>query len=415
MSLKTLILAFLLCAAVSCTSEVPRKDLPYPLTSKSYGDPVKMVTIPLPAISTDPNEGITAGALAAMLVYDKKDDVRTLLAPQLNYNKNYGISGTIYGAIYPKPGRSLEINISQSQRRNYDYEMTLKDRGNFVHGVAMKAFLFHMKDGSARFFGFGSASPLEQQTNYADTETGFDVSAIIDVLPKFKIAAGERLKKVDIRPGAISSLPFILDRFTPQEVPGSTGFTTNAQRISLIYTTLDSNKAPTSGVYFSGTSEWSSKALGSTANFFHYSFEAEDYMPSSTKRFITIVRGVYNQTIGSDVPFLERSILGGEDTLRGYGRNRFIDKSYTLFNAEERIRLFTWQVFNVNANWELAPFIDLGAVSSSIYTLSAKEFKPCPGIGFRAIVPPYIVGRIDIGVGQEGPAVFVGLGYPFTF
>jgi hypothetical protein len=29
------------------------------------------------------------------------------------------------------------------------------------------------------------------------------------------------------------------------------------------------------------------------------------------------------------------------------------------------------------------------------------------------VVRPNIVGRIDVGVGREGPAVFVGLGYPF--
>jgi hypothetical protein len=28
-------------------------------------------------------------------------------------------------------------------------------------------------------------------------------------------------------------------------------------------------------------------------------------------------------------------------------------------------------------------------------------------------VPPNIIGRLDIGFGKDGPAVFVGLGYPF--
>jgi hypothetical protein len=29
------------------------------------------------------------------------------------------------------------------------------------------------------------------------------------------------------------------------------------------------------------------------------------------------------------------------------------------------------------------------------------------------VIRPNIVGRIDVGYGKEGPAVFVGLGYPF--
>jgi hypothetical protein len=36
-----------------------------------------------------------------------------------------------------------------------------------------------------------------------------------------------------------------------------------------------------------------------------------------------------------------------------------------------------------------------------------------PGVGIRAVVRPNIVGRMDIGWGSEGMAVFVGLGYPF--
>ena len=99
--------------------------------------------------------------------------------------------------------------------------------------------------------------------------------------------------------------------------------------------------------------------------------------------------------------------------MRGYGRNRFIDSSFLLCNLEERIRLFRWEVFGVTADWEVAPFIDLGAVMASLYKANAGNFEFNPGIGFRAIVRPNIVGRVDLGVGKDGPAIFVGLGYPF--
>ncbi|WP_197351216.1 hypothetical protein, partial [Acinetobacter baumannii] len=89
--------------------------------------------------------------------------------------------------------------------------------------------------------------------------------------------------------------------------------------------------------------------------------------------------------------------------LRGYGRNRFVDSSYLLCNLEERIRLFRWSVFDVNTDWEVAPFIDLGAVMESLDRAEAKSFEFNPGIGFRAVVRPNIVGRVDIGFGNEGP------------
>jgi hemolysin activation/secretion protein len=122
---------------------------------------------------------------------------------------------------------------------------------------------------------------------------------------------------------------------------------------------------------------------------------------------------MYNQTLGESVPFLEQSILGGESTLRGYGRNRFIDNSFFFCNIEERIRLFRWEVFGITADWEIAPFIDFGAVMQSLNVAKLNDFEFNPGIGFRATVRPNIVGRVDLGVGREGPALFVGLGYPF--
>ena len=141
--------------------------------------------------------------------------------------------------------------------------------------------------------------------------------------------------------------------------------------------------------------------------------ESKGFFPFDAARYISVFRFDYNQIPGSNVPFLERAILGGETTLRGYGRNRFIDSSYLLCNLEERIRLFRWRVFNVNADWELAPFIDIGEVMESLSAVRSRDLKFNPGIGFRAIVRPNIVGRMDIGFSNEGPAVFIGLGYPF--
>jgi len=44
---------------------------------------------------------------------------------------------------------------------------------------------------------------------------------------------------------------------------------------------------------------------------------------------------------------------------------------------------------------------------------SDRQFEFNPGLGVRAVVRPNIIGRVDVGFGHDGPAVFVGLGYPF--
>ena len=82
-------------------------------------------------------------------------------------------------------------------------------------------------------------------------------------------------------------------------------------------------------------------------------------------------------------------------------------------NLEERIRLFRWEVFDVIADWEVAPFVDFGSVMESFDISNSGSFEFNPGIGVRAVVRPNIIGRVDVGFGKDGPAVFVGLGYPF--
>lgn len=408
-----LLALFLVFGLAACTNMVPREKLPYPLTNETFADEVKVVTIPLPVIAASPNEGVIYGGLTAFLLHNRKDEVSTLLAPQVNYNQNFGVTTTLYGTFYPIPDRSWEFNISKSSKVNEDFEIRIKDKNLLDKMLELNVFAFYLTDGSARFFGFQSESLTENESNYGDNEVGFTFSAGYEIAENLQFVIGERVRKVRIVRGAVKSLPFIRDKFGIEDVPGLDGFITHAQRMSLVYNTLDSDSMPTEGWYARVSLEVSAEALGSSENFRHYDTEVKAYIPSASCRYISVFRVAYNQTLGDDVPFLERSILGGENTLRGYGRNRFIDSSYFLINLEERIRLFRWRLFNVDTDWEVAPFVDLGAVIERIDKVSSKNFEFNPGIGFRAVVRPNIVGRVDLGVGSEGPAVFVGLNYPF--
>ena len=408
-----IILVLFLAALPACTTMVPRKDLPYPLTNEQFGDPVKVVSIPLPVIATNPNEGVTAGALGAFLLHNAQDEVSTLLAPQVNYNDNFGTTFSLFGAFFPSPFRNWEVNLSHSTTINYDYGLKLRDTTLLDGMLESSVFLYGFADGSARFYGFQSTSLKKDETNYTDEEYGITLSFAYPLGENVHVVLGERFRTVSIRKGAVTSLPSTGDYYTEYRVPGLNGFTAHAQKLGIVYSTLDARDMPTRGVVAKASIEASAELLGSSAGYRHYEVELKGYLPVDNARYISVGRLAYNQTLGSDVPFLERSILGGETTLRGYGRNRFIDSSYLLCNLEERIRLFRWSIFDVNTDWELAPFIDLGAVMESLDRINAQSFEFNPGFGFRAVVRPNIVGRIDVGFGKEGPAVFVGLGYPF--
>ncbi|HJV67324.1 MAG TPA: BamA/TamA family outer membrane protein [Geomonas sp.] len=396
-----------------CAYEVPRKYLPAPISNDSFADPTKTVAIPLPVIASSPNEGITYGALVAFLLHNARDEVSTLIVPQENYNSYFGVTSTLYGAFYPSPGQDLKVNISKATKVNEEFRARYTSQRLFSDRLEGSLNVFDYTDGAARFFGFQSSSSKENETNYSDQETGFTGALGYRLTDRVELLFGERLKKVRIGQGAVSSIPFITDVFPADTVPGVNGYGVHAQKVSLVYNTLDSASLPTTGTYARLSLEESARALGSGSNFQSYELEAKRYTPFSDGRFITVTRFACDQMAGAGIPFLEQATVGGENTLRGYGQNRFIDKSYLLLNLEERIRLFRWEIFHVTADWELAPFIDFGSVMKSLVEATGKSFQFNPGIGLRTVVRPNIVGRIDVGVGKDGPAVFVGLGYPF--
>jgi outer membrane protein assembly factor BamA len=406
-------ICLLICLLAGCTYQVPRRYLPYPISNDSFEDPAKTVAIPLPVIAASPNEGITYGGLVAFLLHNAADEVSTLVVPQLNYNPYFGVTTTLYGAFYPTPERTLRVNLSRATKVNNEYRARYQDRRFASRRWELNASAFDFTDGSARFFGFQSSSSNLNETNYSYHESGLDASLGYRLTDRWEVVVGERYKRVKIGRGAVSEVPFITDRFPASEIPGIFGYHVHAQKFSLVYSTLDAVGMPSSGSYFRASVENSLKLLGSSALFQSFETEWRTYHPAQNARYVTVARLAANQTVGNRVPFLEQSILGGETTLRGYGQNRFIDKSFLLLNLEERIRLFRWEVFNVKADWEVAPFLDLGSVMSTLVEAKARSFEFNPGVGLRAVVHPNIVGRIDVGVGREGPAVFVGLGYPF--
>ena len=105
--------------------------------------------------------------------------------------------------------------------------------------------------------------------------------------------------------------------------------------------------------------------------------------------------------------------LGGVDTLRGFGENRFYGDARLLFNAEVRASVFRARIFGVNAELQVAPFIDVGKVFNSLQQFLDTPFEVTPGIGIRGLAPPSVVGHVEFAYSREGPAIYVGLDYPF--
>src|SRR4029078_6092732 len=147
--------------------------------------------------------------------------------------------------------------------------------------------------------------------------------------------------------------------------------------------------------------------------FSRYELDIKKIFPSESKRAILVIRADLQATLGNQVPFFEQSALGGQNNLRGDGMDRFIDKHLIAASIEERIHIARAKIAGVAADFEMATFLDTGQVFNSYKDVSFKDYRMTPGIGFRGIVRPNVVGRIDYGFSKEGGAIFAGLGFAY--
>jgi outer membrane protein assembly factor BamA len=152
---------------------------------------------------------------------------------------------------------------------------------------------------------------------------------------------------------------------------------------------------------------------GDHPHYSRYEMEVKKLFPSESKRAILVMRADIQATLGEQVPFFEQSSLGGQNNLRGYGVDRYIDKNLVAASIEERIHIARAKIAGVTADFEFAPFLDTGQVFNSYQDISFKDYRMTPGVGFRGIVRPNVVGRIDYGFSKEGGAIFAGLDFPY--
>jgi len=155
------------------------------------------------------------------------------------------------------------------------------------------------------------------------------------------------------------------------------------------------------------------EALGSDASFVRYGLEGRLLVPHFGERLVMAVRGLVERVDGSDIPFFELSDLGGDETLRGFGENRFLDEGRFVVNAEERIKVYHLTYGDVRTDIELAVFTEAGRVFHNFRDLGSGKIRAVWGGGIRFVAGGQIVAKIDVGVGGEGIAVFTGLDYPF--
>lgn len=350
--------------------------------------------------------------LPVVLFRSPAGEVERIIAPSLTFNEIRGVTGTFRYFGYPSPDERVQAILGYSSRVEREVDLSYRHLALFANRFHVELRLLLERDAAVRFFGLGGASREENETNFTLETTGFRGRFGVNITPTARLSLGERVEWIDVRRGGVRDLPFIAERFP--NLPGLDGAVIHAQRVAFTFDTRDSLTTPTRGVAAGAFLEASAEALGSAADYVRIGGEGVSLNPAFDHRLVFVAHGLVEVLSGDDdTPFFVRPALGGEDTLRGFGANRFFGDGRLLLNLEARVRMLRLELFGVEAEFEGVPFVDLGKVFTSVGAVHRGRLEVTPGLGFRALTRPNVVGRLDIGVRREGPAIFVGLDYPF--
>jgi len=367
---------------------------------------------PIPAVSTSKNDGNDAGLIVPILKTDSDGELKYLVAPMLIHNSIVGMRGAVNLFHYEPGGREIRFIASAAEkierRLLFSYSDPAFSQGRYSLNFSATFF----KNATARFFGLGQATSESAQTNYTAREGRINWRFGIHVNEVTQISVGQRFRQVSLQQGA-TDLPFTGDEFPT--VPGVQGETLIfGNRATFHYDTRNSLISPTDGMAATAYAEVNQNIHNSAHPVYsRYEFEFKKLFPSESKRAILIVRADLQATIGDQVPFFEQSSLGGQNNLRGYGVDRFIDKNLVALSIEERIHVLRTKIAGATADFEVAPFLDTGQVFNNYKDVTFDNYRMTPGIGFRGLVRPNVVGRVDYGYSKEGGAVFAGLDFPY--
>jgi outer membrane translocation and assembly module TamA len=358
-----------------------------------------------PVIATNPNAGMTYGVLPVWLVPNSRHEIVQIFAPMFTYNHTYGasFSGTYY--YYPSGDEKLRALLEKSQRSNQRAAAEYDNRSLFGGRATLLLRANFEADGGARFYGLGPDSTKNAEASERLLEKLVRAEFGVRFWESYVAAAGWQVRHTEVQAG-----PFSEQVPLAQDVRTKTSY--SLPRLTLSRDTRDLAFTPTSGSLSEVFAEYSAAALGSSTSYEHYGGQWRFYTQTATN-LVTVLHAQTEWSGGGDVPFTALSALGGSRSLRGYAEGRFQDRGSVFANVEERWRVHSIDLVHSLTEFQIAPFLDAGTVFPSPGRAQARLIETVAGVAMRAVVKPDVVGKVEVGVGREGPAVYVGIDYPF--
>ncbi len=372
------------------------------------------IEVPIPVIATDPNAGVTIGIMPVS-VFREGQRITNIFAPQITYNEIQGAGALFRMRRFFTTDSGLSIDAGSTTNGEHDYDVIY----NQNHFGPIDLFLFrgrlrYITELSDRFFGLGSGSSPENESNYtfhrAEGTMGFGAQ-----LPQFplRLVFDELLSTNSVGPGHVKGV-----QSTTVEFPQVRGVHDRvdllSHRVTLTLDTRDQLRATTNGFLGEFYYEIGDATLLSDVSFQKVGFSFSGVVSYLDNRLATAGRVGARWVSGKNVPFYELTSVGGRTTLRGYPEGRFVGKNGIVAGIEERWNVVSGKLKDYDMILQVAGFGEMGQVFGGHDQISFEAMKFSTGGSVRLVIPASdIVVSLDAGVSKEGEQTFLTLDYPF--
>jgi len=391
-------------------------------TGPSWLDLDKLPFIPVPELDEDPYSGTSVGLIPTVLVTNDQHQIEQIIAPDVIHSQYFG-----WGArarFFDFPSDDTQWSLVGGAKQHVESEFD----GEYATGMlrderwSFSSSLIYDRDGSPRFYGVGNDSQLADQTNFTDQQKYAQTTLGLNLSHIWQIGYEMRLREVTITPGHIPGVPSIQDLYPTTVLKADRREFLN--RLYVNYDSRDDVNIPTRGAEWIAYAGAASTSLQpNTSLYSEVGLDGRNFFALPNHAVLAMhvaLRYMPRTDRTRNIPFWALSGLGGDESdlggnqpLRAFGTDRFLDRNSFVVNLEYRKRVATVHEFSTQINIELTPFIDMGRVFNALSTDPLSRLHKVAGFGVRGIAPPFVVGYVDAGYGSEGFAVFTGLNYPF--
>ncbi len=333
-------------------------------------------------------------------------DSKFEILPILSYDSDagFGYGTKIFFLNYLRSNESFDLVLFNSTQgeRWYRVVFSIPDfelRQGKIYSLAFDLLIDYDKRINNSFFGVGNKSSFEDREHYTKEPFEINLTFSKGFSTYFIGQAGVRYKSIrNFHFSDDSRLINLSPKLNSATVRYVSIFT------SWRYDTRNSFINPSYGLVLHSEIEYTPPSFLSNIAFTRFAYLTQYYTTFFLTDIILALRLGIQALSGSGLPVQVLLSIGGNNTLRGYPQDRYLDKSSAVFNAELRFPIF----------WRFGGLIgfDAGKVWSSIGAFDLNRWATNPTIGLRFYMDTFVV-RADVGFGKETIGFYFNFGHLF--